>query len=171
MSGGEEDAAQPDPLTCYLLVRTDMPSLGRGKALAHAHHAGSHLTWTLVAEPLLAGSMPPDDVLEWHRQGGGFGTCAAIGSEGELPLETIEAVRRAAEALGQRSGLVVDPSYPHLVDEETFGLLDQSRFTLPPRRTRTGWMTFRKEATAGWILCDKEALKILLRQFDLVPNE
>jgi hypothetical protein len=156
---------------CYLLVRTDLPSLGRGKAFAHSHHAGSHLTWTLIAEPLLEGKRPDDMVLEWHRQGGGFGTCAAVGSEGQLPLARIEAVLSAATAIGQKSGLVVDRTYPHLVDEEVFGLLDKTRFTEDPKRVRGGYVFFREEATAGWVLGDKATLEIVLKQFDLVPND
>lgn len=158
-------------LACYLLMRTDLPSLGRGKALAHAHHAGSHLTWTLACEPLLAGTRPSEAVIAWHRQGGGFGTCMALGSDGQLPLARIQAVLSAADAMGQESGLVVDPTYPHLVDEELFGLLDQTRFTADPRRVRDGRVFFREEATAGWVLGDKGVLGILLRQFDLVPND
>ena len=42
-----------DPLVAYLLVRTDLPSLGRGKAYAHAMHAGNHLTHDLWVTPLL----------------------------------------------------------------------------------------------------------------------
>lgn len=156
---------------CYLLVRNDLPSLGRGKALAHAHHAGSHLTWTLAVQPLLDGKDVPEDVLEWHRSGGGFGVCLAVGGSDQITLATLNAVIAAAEKLGHRSGLVVDTSYPHLVDEEVFGLMDTSRFTMEPKRMRGGWMTFRQETTAGWILGDKDALEVLLRRFDLVPND
>lgn len=156
---------------CYLLVRTDMPSLGRGKALAHAHHAGSHLTWHLAVEPLLAGQAIPDDVKQWHTSGGGFGVCSAIGSAGQLPLSTIEAVLAAAKQLGSHSGLVVDDTYPHLVDTETFELLDKTRFTADPKPIRDGYIFFRKEPTAGWILGDKDTLEVILRRFDLVPND
>lgn len=156
---------------CYLLVRTDLPSLGRGKALAHAHHSGSHLVWKLVAEPSIEGGTPDPMAIEWLRQGGGFGTCAALGGTDQLPLARIEAVMTAATALGQKSGLVVDRTYPHLVDEEVFGLLDATRFTAEAKRVRGGRIFFREEATAGWILGDKETLSIVLRQFDLVPND
>lgn len=156
---------------CYLLVRTDMPSLGRGKALAHAHHAGSHLTWTLAVAPLLAGQEIPEDVMEWHRSGGGFGVCSAIGAPNEMDLGTLKAVLDAAQKLGQHSGLVVDGTYPHLVDEETLALLDASRFTMDPKRIRGGAITFRSEPTCGWILGDKAVLEVILGRFSLVPNE
>lgn len=156
---------------CYLLMRTDMPSLGRGKALAHAHHAGSHLTWTLVVEPMQRGEAVPQHVLDWHASGAGFGVCAAIGGTNQMPLATLKAVTAAATDLGHQSGIVYDPTYPHLVDEETFGLLDASRFTLEPKRVAGGYVTFRREPTAGWILGDKSALEVLLRRFDLVPND
>lgn len=156
---------------CYLMMRTDMPSLGRGKALAHAHHAGSHLTWTLAVEPLLRGETVPQHVMEWHASGAGFGVCAAIGGNDQMPLATLQAVVAAAAELGQHSGIVYDPTYPHLVDEETFGLLDPSRFTMDAKRVAGGYVTFRREATAAWVLGDKEKLSVLLRRFDLVPND
>ncbi len=156
---------------CYLLTRTDLPSLGRGKSSAHSHHAGTHLTWTLVVEPMLKGQKPDQAVIDWHLQGGGFGTCAAVGSEGQLPLTRLRSLLDAAQKTGHRSGLVVDGTYPHLVDDEVFALLDTTRFTAEPKKVRGGTVFFREEATAGWILGDKAALEILLRQFDLVPND
>ena len=156
---------------CYLLPRTDLPSLGHGKALAHAHHAGSHLTWTLAVEPLLAGGTIPAEVEAWHRSGGGFGVCAAIGSAGQIPLRTLQAVLKAAEALGQMSGEIVDTSYPMLVDDEINGLLDKSRLSGESKRVKSGWIVLRRETTCGWILGDKEKLEVILRRFDLVPND
>lgn len=158
-------------LYCYLMMRTDLPSLGHGKALAHAHHAGSHLTWNLVAEPLLHNEEVHPDVLEWHRAAGGFGTCLAVGGTDQITLDVLEEVTAAASALGHRSGLVVDPTYPHIVDAEMFALMDQARFSMEARRTRGGFVTFRRETTCGWILGEKAKLEVILKRFDLVPNE
>lgn len=156
---------------CYLLMRTDLPSLGRGKGLAHAHHAGSHLTWTLAVEPLLAGGTIPEAVEEWHRSGGGFGVCAAVGSPRQVPLSVLTAVVQAAKDLGHEAGLVIDTSYPMFVDDEIKGLLDYSIISPEARQVRGGWIVTRRETTGGWILGDKAALEVIMKRFDLVPDE
>lgn len=158
-------------LYCYVMMRTDLSSLGHGKALAHAHHAGSHLTWNLVVEPMLRNEEVHADVLEWHRAAGGFGACLAVGGTDQITLPVLQGVTAAAETLGHRAGLVVDPTYPHIVDPEVFALMDRNLFTMEPRRTRGGYATFRRETTCGWILGEKERLEVILRRFDLVPND
>jgi hypothetical protein len=160
-----------NPQFCYLMMRTDLPSLGRGKALAHAHHAGCHLTWTLVVEPLLAGEKPAEHIMEWHRSGGGFGVCAAIGGPGEMPLDVLSKVVHAAKRFGHHSGLVIDHEYPMFVDEETMTILDRNVLTTEPKRVRGGWIITRRETTGGWILGDKQDQETILKRFDLVPNE
>jgi hypothetical protein len=168
---GTDAPKEPANLCCYVLMRTDMPSLGVGKGQAHAHHAGSHLTHELFVKPLLKGETVPQDVIDWHAQGGGFGTCLAVGGRDQITLKVLQAVTEAASALGHHAGLVVDRSYPHFVDEEILGLIDATRFTLKPKRVRGGAMIFRSETTCGWVLGDKEALEVVLRRFDLVPND
>lgn len=155
---------------CYVFARTDLDSLGHGKALAHAHHAGSHLTWTLAVEPLRAGLEIPEDVLAWHLEGGGFGTTLAIGGRDEMDLDTMTAITGAAARLGHRSGLVVDPTYPYLVSDEIMHLIDRSIHTAEPVRNRKGWTCFRRETTCGWILGAKPELQIILSRFGLTPN-
>jgi hypothetical protein len=160
-------------LYAYCLARTDLPSLGKGKALAHAMHAGNHLTWTLAVEPAMSGERIPYDVLAWHRQGGGFGTTSAIGGDRELPLSVLEAVVKAAKDLGHEAGIVVDETYPYLVDDEIKNLLDRvpDLHTAEPVKVSGGWICCRRESTVGWILGDKSELSVLLRRFSLVAND
>lgn len=168
MSEPEKPASNP---YAYLMARTDLPSLGRGKALAHAMHAGNQMTWQLAVETLAAGSAVPPMVAEWHAQGGGFGTTAAIGTRDQIDLATVTAVVEAAKVLGHSASLVVDKTYPFEVDREIYDLLDPSVFTRPAERTATGWRCYRREVSVGWVFGDKEALRVLLTRFGLVPND
>jgi hypothetical protein len=155
----------------YLLVRTDMPSLGPGKAYAHAMHAGNQMTWREVVEPIQKGKTPSEDVVEWHKMAKGFGTTIALGKDNQLPLVTVEAVIKAAKKLGFVADLVIDPTYPYYVDAELMPLIDKSVHTLEPVRVNGGFMCFRNEVTTAYVFGDKAELGVLLTRFGLAPNE
>ncbi len=159
-------------LFAYCLVRTDLPSLGAGKAIAHAMHAGNQMTWREVVMPMSKGEEPNEDVMEWHRMAGGFGTTIALGDKNQLDFKTIGAVVEAAKKLGFVADLVVDPTYPYLVDYELVGLIDPSVHTMDPVSGPPGYkVCFRKEVTTAYVFGDKEPLKVLLRSFGLYPND
>lgn len=162
---------QADNLYAYLLLRTDLPSLGRGKSSAHAFHAGNHLTHELWVKPLLRGGSPDPRVKPWHDQGGGFGTAISLGGPGQITGDVLDGVTQAARTLGFLSGVVVDTSYPYIVDNEIKPLIEERHHTRPPKRIRDGWLCCRTETTAGWLLGDKEGLALLLARFDLAPND
>lgn len=164
-------AGNAENLYAYLLMRGDLPSLGRGKTNAHAFHAGNQLTHDLWVVPLLAGKSPDPRVAPWHAQGGGFGTAIALGSPGQITLDVIETVTAAATALGFPAGVVVDTSYPYIVDSEMFALVAEEHHTRAPKRIRDGWLCCRTETTAAWIMGDKDELRVLLARFDLAPND
>ncbi len=159
-------------LYAYLLVRTDLPSMGRGKAHAHAMHAGNQLTWREVYQVFKDGKDVDPDVLAWHEMANGFGTTAALGNGNELNLATVEAVVGAARKLGYVADVVIDPTYPYMVDKEIVDLIDPKLHTMPPAFGPNGNMfCFRREITVAYVFGEKEPLKILLRQFGLVPND
>lgn len=159
-------------LYAYLLVRTDLPSLGRGKAHAHAMHAGNQLTWREVYQVFKSGKEVDPDVLAWHESANGFGTTVALGDKNQMDLATVNAVVHAARGLGFVADVVVDPTYPYLVDKEIVPLMDASKHTLPPANGPLGQMIcFREEITTAYVFGEKEPLKVLLRSFGLVPND
>lgn len=159
-------------LYAYLLVRTDLPSLGAGKAYAHAMHAGNQLTWREVVEPMMAKQKPNADLVEWHGQGKGFGTTIALGAQNQMDLKTVSAVVDAAKELGFIADLVVDPTYPYLVDVELSKLIDPKVNTMDPVPGPRGYMVhFREEVTTAYVFGDKTALKLLMGQFGLAPND
>ena len=159
-------------LFAYLLVRTDMTSLGRGKAHAHSMHAGNQMTWREVVLPMRDGKEVNAEVLAWHEQANGFGTTAALGNANEITLDRMKAVVGTAKAMGFVADLVIDPTYPFLVEDELVPLMDPSKFTMPPVYGPKGFkVCFREEVTTAYVFGDKEPLKILLGQFGLVPND
>jgi len=159
-------------LYAYCLVRTDLPSLGAGKAIAHAMHAGNQMTWREVVEPMSKGEKPNEDVMEWHRMAGGFGTTIALGDKNQLDFKTIGAVVDAAKLLGFVADLVVDPTYPYLVDKELVQFMDKTVHTMDPVYGPPGKMVcFRKEVTTAYVFGDKAALSVLLSRFGLYPND
>lgn len=158
-------------LYAYLLLRTDMPSLGRGKGAAHAMHAGNHMTHELWVRPLLEGRVTDPRVETWHAQGGGFGTTITLGKTGQITLDVIDRVVSAANTLGLLAGAVRDTSYPYIVDDEILPLIRQDVHTRPPKRIRDGWLCCRDEITAAWLMGDKDDLGTLLARFDLASND
>ena len=160
-----------NPIVCYLLLRTDLPSLGRGKAYAHAMHAGNQLTHELCVVPLMENEKIDARVQEWHDQGEGFGMTLAVGGNETVNLEVMETLTDAAKKCGYLAGIVLDKSYPYQVDSEMLPLIEAKWHTLPPRQNRSGWTCFRAEHTAAWVLGPKKDLEVLMARFGLTPND
>lgn len=162
----------PGDVRAYLVMRTDMDSLGLGKSRAQAMHAGNQLTWDLVASPLMTGRAPDADVVAWHRQGSGFGTAIALGAGAEVTATTLDDIKAAAVKLDVRAGLVVDDTYPYEVSDEMLRMLPETVHTAPPQRTAGGWRCFRRETTCAWVISDRSAIgmRLLLDGFSLTPD-
>ena len=153
----------------YVLVRTDMPSLGKGKACAHSTHAGNQFTFEHYVEPLEAGEPVDQMVKDWHREARGFGSTIAL----DVPyVDTYRAVVTAAQKMGFKANTVIDPTYPYEVDHEIARLISHATHTAPYVSGRKGFkICFREEYTTAYIFGYKDELSILLRQFDLLPND
>lgn len=163
--------ARSDNLYAYLLLRTDMPSLGRGKGAAHAMHAGNDMTYRTMVKPLMAKQEIDPRVIAWHAQGATFGTTIALGSTGEITKDVLLRIVEAAEPLGFPAGLVCDTTYPFFMNAEDAQLVDRNLLTREPKRVKGGWAMCREEITAAWIMGDKDDLTVLLARFDLAPND
>lgn len=170
-----EMAAQSAPRIetprAYMLQRSDLPSLGRGKGIAQSMHAGNAMTWQLVVTPLMEGATPDEDVMAWHREAQGFGTTIAVGNEGEITDRVIASLLRVAHACGIRAGDVVDGTYPYRVDAELVRLIDPATHTLPPQRTQDGYMCFRREVTGLWLFGRRNELDVLIGRYALTADE
>lgn len=156
-------------LILYILCLTkDMPSMGRGKTVAHGAHAANLFTWNTVVKPLLNGQKPDEDVMEWHQMANGFGTTVAldVGS-----LEDMIKVTNAVATFDHYAGIVVDPTYPYLVDREIVKLIDPKIHTLDPIPAGPNMVCFREAQTCAYAFGEKELLKPILSKFNLLPND
>lgn len=170
-----ELAAQSAPRVetprAYMLQRSDLPSLGRGKGIAQSMHAGNAMTWQLVVTPLMEGRVPDEDVMTWHREAQGFGTTIAVGNEGEITDRVIASLLRVARACGIRAGDVVDGTYPYRVDAELVRLIDPAMHTHPPQRTQDGYICFRREVTGLWMFGRRGELEVLIARYALTADD
>jgi peptidyl-tRNA hydrolase len=142
------------PSRLYILVRTDMDSLGRGKSVAQGAHAANQFTWDTIMKPAIAGDPVDPDVLEWSHEAKypdgspmGFGTTIAL----DASLKQMETAVQIAQALGLRASLVVDPEYP-LLDGKTLHLLPNV-------------------VTTAYVFGDVEITRLVLNAFNLLAND
>lgn len=158
------------PNYLYVLTITkDMPSMGRGKSVAHAAHAANLFTYQHYVKTDSEDNKPLDDVVEWHESAGGFGTTIALDIGTVEDLEAIVAEARGHECL---TDIVVDPTYPYMVDAEIVKLIKPEIHTLDPIRLDSGmYVCHRRQATAAYIFGDKEALAPLLSKYNLLSND
>lgn len=140
-------AINPDNLYLYLLVRSDMASLGRGKSVAQGAHAANEFTELHVIRPLLEGKPIDEEVQAWRTAANGFGTTIAL----DATLQTARQAIQFATWAGFKCSFTVDPSYP---------LLDGGFLHILP-----------DVPTVGWIFGDKEKLRPILQRFNLLEND
>jgi peptidyl-tRNA hydrolase len=126
----------------YVLVRTDLPSLNPGKAMAQVAHAANSLVaeWgdTFIVQAYSNKKHP-------------FGTCIVLG----VNKSTLVAVMKTAQGLEWTIpwGLVVDETYPFNTSTEIAALIPKSRMTAPPiLKEENRVVLFRRELTCGYLL-------------------
>lgn len=172
-------------LVVYLLMRTDLPSMNPGKAMAQAYHAGNQ-----IVKHVRTISPEGEFVTEYFRQGdrgmaSDFSTTICLG----VTLADMQDILNQVEVLPKRyvTGRVHDPSYPFWVDSEIATLLDCAIHNAKVSRVGTVWnadargtqfdvkttpfymgdltnekiirddkvLFTREEVTCAWVLCDK----------------
>ncbi len=164
-----------NPPILYVGVRTDLSSMGRGKALAQACHVGSLVAEHHMLRVVENGQKIDPLVQSWRDSENtpdsplGFGITLTI----DLPdLATMTALVETAKMLDFKADVMVDPSYPFIVPNELVGRLDKTLFTLPPSSVgQKETVCFIRETTMCYILGRKSDLAILLGRYKLVPND
>lgn len=144
----------------YILMRTDLESMNPGKAVAQGAHAANQFVHEVekCRDDIDGASIQgtPKDVFPeefeniemydyWAtRTGDGFGTTICLG----VNEDQLKRIVAAGQTAGMISNVTHDPSYP----------------------LRDGDVThFLPLDTCGFIFGDKDELKILLGQFNLMP--
>ena len=155
--------AKPD-LAVYVLARTDLPSMNPGKLAAQVHHAGVQMMALMPAGPLTKAY-----VADGIEQGADhFNTTIVLGAT----LDDIKRIERQWDHTW-RWGVVVDPSYPFLVESlEIADLIPQTDTTKIVKVLDNGRVLMtRSELTVAWALGDRNDPKFraLFDSLDLHP--
>lgn len=140
-------------LAVYVLVRTDIPSMNPGKAMAQVHHAGvqmlnqsghNTLVNQYIADGAAAGAV-------------GFNTTIILAANRSQIDEALSAAadlyhRNATTILYSE---VVDPSYPFLVSREVWEWANSLNSVPGNLRGDDMVVVTRKEVTCAWFLGDR----------------
>lgn len=141
----------------YIIIRSDLPSLNPGKAIAQAVHCGNILIWN---------NRELDLIKEWAGAMG-YGVTITL----KAPLHEIKyAIERAKEfGIWNISGLMVDRTYPIVIPADSLGLVDQTKLSAPFRFTdeNKAVVLYREETTCAYIFGGKDELKPVLGKFEL----
>jgi peptidyl-tRNA hydrolase len=161
----------------YILMRTDLPSMNVGKAMAQASHASNAFMHKVKKDF----DMCPTSVkaVEWEKQTSqGFGTVLVLGATSD-DIMGIDSNIRQMEDDGKRIHTrwvfekVVDPTYPYIVNSEIAGLIDKNVHTgESPIELESGdCLCLRNEVTCAYLFADKnnEQIKELLGELTLHP--
>ena len=153
-----------DYLALYVFVRTDLQSMAPGKAQAHSGHAANHFTYNHYTISNTGDHL--SDVENWMKQANGFGTQINLKGAWQEVMQAVD----EANSDGFVTGIVIDPTYPYIVNSEIRHLITPLTHTLPPVEMADGnYMCFRREATAAYVFGYKEALQSYVGKFPLHP--
>jgi peptidyl-tRNA hydrolase len=152
----------------YIMMRTDLPSMGLGKSVAQGAHAANQFTEEHVIQPLLKGKEVDSLVTAWRTATpDGFGTTISLGVAGDQ----MRSVVHAAQKLKFMAAITVDPTFPYLVDKEIFPLIGPDIHTEKPVFLKDAVVCFRREESCAYVFGLKSQLQILLGQFNLLNND
>lgn len=128
----------------YIFMRTDLPSLNPGKAMAQAAHAANIVSEKFKDRP---------NYQEWVGNRG-FGTTIVLGAT----LTEINKAVEDTELAGAFSGIVTDPTYPTPIPDEEIAAMLAPNFT-PQRSETTGRITvYHPVVTCGFAFGQKSII-------------
>lgn len=141
-------------LYLYILIRTDLGSMGSGRACAQCSHASNAFIKSF-------GKM--DDVVAWSSQTPqGFGTAIVLGASLD---QIFEKLYKCGKFYNE---LIYDPDYVITIPKEIVYLIKSDKETPYPIKLEPSlidvnkYILHRKEITCAYIFGDKELLKPIL---------
>jgi len=151
----------------YVFVNTDLPSMVPGKSQAHSGHAANAFIFQHAIRHLRMSRLVTTPVNEWMSSTPqGFGTQINLKGNWE---EVVATVASYAES-GGIAELVIDPTYPYIVDSEIVGLINFDNHTMSPKDLGDGrWLCYRKEVTAAYLFGYKDELEPYVGKYPLHP--
>ena len=154
-------------MTVYVLVRTDLPSMNAGKAMAQVHHAGVQMMGKHGKRQLVQ-----DYVKDGIAQGAVyFNTTLVLGAT----LTDIIQRGQAAGAAGDDVvvfNTVTDPSYPFFVENaEVADLIPETVAKAIKKMPDGRILMVREEVTCAWFVGDRNDVRfrMLFDGLDLHP--
>ncbi len=133
------------PVYAYVLMRNDLASLGAGKAAAHAHHAGTRMTYHVRKH----GTRAQKDVLNtWEQECEGVGTTIVLSCDEETMKWCVAEIEKLRDQ-GCSAGVWRDPTYPST--------------------TERGFCLMAVDVCA-WVLGSKDDLSPILSDLPLMNN-
>lgn len=133
----------------YILMRTDLPSMNAGKAMAQASHASNAFMHDANTNWKETSVWP--DVKEWANETKqGFGTVLTLAAT----LKEINEVVQNGSLNLLISGKVVDPTYPYRVSGEIANIIHPGN-----NYDNTKEVTLvREEVTCAYLFGEKDAI-------------
>jgi hypothetical protein len=139
----------------YILMRTDLESMGPGRACAMASHA-TNAFMKSIGNNL--------GVKDWQKETKqGFGTCIVLGCELPRFNEVMESLKSARFFCDK----VVDPDYCITVSKEIFSLMDPTAINSGALLENGKVVVSRSETTCAWVFGPIEDLKPFLQNLPL----
>lgn len=138
----------------YILMRNDLPSMNGGKAMAQASHASNAFVKKYGQSKA---------VKEWSLETAqGFGTVIVLIANKK---QIDSAVHNSDVA-----DVVIDPTYPYIVNSEIADLIDKSNHSVEPIVKSDGSVVLhRKEVTCAYVFGTKEQCKSVIGHLPLHP--
>lgn len=144
----------------YILMRSDLPSLNAGKAMAQACHGSNQFIHEF-------GSLR--HVQLWQKEGEGFGTTIVLAVNQSKLIEVIA----NAHSYGVPAGTVIDTTYPFIVpNPEIAELISSDELTGRSIYKDNGQVVmFRKECTCAYLFIrdGSEDQRMLVGELPLHP--
>jgi len=139
-------------------MRTDLPSMGAGRAAAQASHASNAFIHKYGNKP---------DVKEWQKQTPqGFGTAIVLGVTADQLTEKVT----RAKVGNIPADFIVDTDYVVPISSELVPYLDKSNKDIKVEQSPVDpnkYVIHRREITCGYIFGRKEDLSELLGDLNL----
>lgn len=134
----------------YILMRTDLPSMNAGKAMAQASHASNAFVHRKENKGTANETVNKAYDLWKNETGQGFGTVLVLGCNREELTAIIDNVKGVNDVMGEE---VIDPTYPYQVTGEIANLLNPD---MPIYKGDGLFVLTRQEITCGYVFGDKE---------------
>ena len=140
-------------------MRTDLPSMNAGKAMAQASHASNQFMHSHGKSP---------EAMEWANEtDAGFGTVLVLAATFNDILNVQSFVINNDSVVADT---ILDPTYPYIVDSEIVPLIDDDNHTEEPKELESGdYVCFREEITCSYVFGEEDDVKPLVEHLKLHP--